>query len=492
MDNWKIDNSNTLFNAKTCNNRGQITGYSLGNQLTTTRGYNDFGMPTLISTPGIQNLQYDFDILTGNLNSREDVLKGLQEVFTYDPTLKNRLETWKVNTATADTVLYEANGNIDKKSGLGSYTYGSGRPHAVTEIENTGNVVSEIPDTIAYTPFNKVEIIEEGDYRLVFTYGPDNSRKKTDLYKLRNKKWNWQKTKYFVSGGYELEVEGVQQYERHLNYIYGGDGLAAIFEMDRSNPNLYYIHKDHLGSYQSVTNNNGTLVDKYSFGPWGARRDTTDWSLTNVPTEFLFDRGFTGHEHLDEFNLINMNGRVYDPILGRFLSPDNYIQMPDYTQNLNRYSYALNNPLIYTDPTGEFIWPWLAAMAGNYLIGGADRWVNKGMSFNDAFFNKNYVTAGAGVTFSPSNQRFSHPQVTQGIIANQTGLLSQQLDETIASFSGLGRDVGDWFFDPLDNVLCMARLGICDSRQMDYTRRNWGYATGSPPDIRVDASRWCR
>ena len=195
-----------IFTAPTYNQRGQITAYTLGNQLTTIRGYNYFGMPTNISTPGIQNLQYDFDAQTGNLNWRKDELKGLQENFTYDPIMKNRLETWTVNTATADTVLYAANGNIDKKSGLGSYTYGSGRPHAVTGIENTGNLVSEIPDTISYTPFNKVEIIEEGDYRLVFTYGPDNSRKKTDLYKLRNKKWNWQKTKYFVSGGYPLLV----------------------------------------------------------------------------------------------------------------------------------------------------------------------------------------------------------------------------------------------------------------------------------------------
>src|SRR6185295_10481740 len=55
-----------------------------------------------------------------------------------------------------------------------------------------------------------------------------------------------------------------------------------------------------------------------------------------------------------EFGLINMNGRLYDPILGRILSPDNYIQSPEYSQNFNRYSYGFNNPLTYTDPTGEW------------------------------------------------------------------------------------------------------------------------------------------
>ena len=60
-------------------------------------------------------------------------------------------------------------------------------------------------------------------------------------------------------------------------------------------------------------------------------------------------RGYCGHEMLNEFNLINMNGRIYDPVLGCFLSPDNYVQMPDNSQNFNRYSYCLNNPLKYTD-----------------------------------------------------------------------------------------------------------------------------------------------
>ena len=69
----------------------------------------------------------------------------------------------------------------------------------------------------------------------------------------------------------------------------------------------------------------------------------------------LLGRGFTGHEHLPLFGLINMNARLYDPALGRFLSPDPHVQMPDFTQNFNRYSYALNNPLRYTDPDGELV-----------------------------------------------------------------------------------------------------------------------------------------
>jgi RHS repeat-associated protein len=101
-----------------------------------------------------------------------------------------------------------------------------------------------------------------------------------------------------------------------------------------------------------------------SFDAWGKRTFVTkDPSL-------VFDRGFTGHEHLDEFGLINMNGRMYDPVVGRFLSPDPYVQAPGFSQSFNRYSYALNNPLKYTDPTGEK-WKWWQWGIADILTAGA-------------------------------------------------------------------------------------------------------------------------
>lgn len=82
--------------------------------------------------------------------------------------------------------------------------------------------------------------------------------------------------------------------------------------------------------------------------------DFTDRSYNvAVQTDILPDRGFTGHEYLPWFKLYNMNGRLYDPVVGRFLEPDPVIQNATSTQNLNRYSYALNNPLRYVDPSGN-------------------------------------------------------------------------------------------------------------------------------------------
>lgn len=80
-------------------------------------------------------------------------------------------------------------------------------------------------------------------------------------------------------------------------------------------------------------------------------------SYTNAPAFVTFSRGYTGHEHIDNFGLINMNGRMYDPSLGRFLSADPIMQNPTSLQGHNRYSYVLNNPLKYTDPSGYIVKP---------------------------------------------------------------------------------------------------------------------------------------
>src|SRR5690606_21629835 len=81
----------------------------------------------------------------------------------------------------------------------------------------------------------------------------------------------------------------------------------------------------------------------------------------------LLGRGYTGHEHFFEVGLIHMNGRMYDANLGRFLSPDNFIQDPYNTQNFNRYGYVLNNPLLYNDPSGEFFFSLIFPGIGTFI-----------------------------------------------------------------------------------------------------------------------------
>jgi len=95
-----------------------------------------------------------------------------------------------------------------------------------------------------------------------------------------------------------------------------------------------------------------------SYDVWGVRRDPVNWFPSIANNEpVITNLGFTGHEHLDKFSLINMNGRVYDPVIARFISPDPIIQTTAFAQGLNCYAYCMNNPLSLVDPSG---YSWLS------------------------------------------------------------------------------------------------------------------------------------
>jgi RHS repeat-associated protein len=116
---------------------------------------------------------------------------------------------------------------------------------------------------------------------------------------------------------------------------------------------LYYTFTDNLGSVLELIQPSGVIAESYSFDAWGRRRNPANWSYTNITNPTILTRGFTGHEHLDEFDLINMNARLYDPYIARMLGPDKYVVDPYNAQHYNRYSYVWNNPLKWIDPTGN-------------------------------------------------------------------------------------------------------------------------------------------
>ena len=111
------------------------------------------------------------------------------------------------------------------------------------------------------------------------------------------------------------------------------------------------------GNITHIVASGNTAVEENSYDPWGRLRnpETHELYAPGTEPELMLGRGYTGHEHLTWFGLINMNARLYDPLIGRFLSPDPFVQMPDFTQNFNRYSYCLNNPLVYVDESGELV-----------------------------------------------------------------------------------------------------------------------------------------
>lgn len=341
---------------------GTVTTTKLGGTLISTETRNSQGLlsnlKTMKGTTSLHNMNYVFDGATGNLTSRTGMI-GQTETFTYDSA--DRLTVVKQGSSTVMNMGYHANGNIVSKTGLGSYSYD--KPHAVSTVDNTGGLISENNQTIAYTAFDKVSSISEtvgsNNYLLNITYGPDRQRWKSTL-----KTNNAVARMTVYAGDYEMVTEG--GVTKQLYYLGGNNGLVAVYVKQSGQPDkIYYAHKDHLGSVVKLTDNAGTEVFKASYDVWGRR--------TVANNTFKFHRGYTGHEHLDEFKLIDMNGRMYDPLLARFLSPDPFVQMPDFSQNFNRYTYCLNNPLIYTDPSGEF-WHLIIGAA----IGGAINWVANG------------------------------------------------------------------------------------------------------------------
>ena len=136
----------------------------------------------------------------------------------------------------------------------------------------------------------------------------------------------------------------------HSQIVY--DPLGRMTSKQADEESIHYILKDNLGSWTTIADAEGVVEQELSFDAWGNRRNPETWQSSNQLPEPLFDRGFTGHEHLYAFGLINMNGRVYDPQMSSFLSVDAYVQSPENSQSFNRYAYCLNNPLKYTDPSG--------------------------------------------------------------------------------------------------------------------------------------------
>ena len=125
-------------------------------------------------------------------------------------------------------------------------------------------------------------------------------------------------------------------------------------------PQIAFTHKDRLGSTVTMTDHNNDITSLRHFDPFGKPRGG-DWAELSPKSQLQYNlqdnrtdirRGFTDHEHLDEAELIHMNGRVYDYNVGRFMSVDPVIQEPGNSQSINPYSYIMNNPLSGTDPTG--------------------------------------------------------------------------------------------------------------------------------------------
>jgi len=392
---YKVDSRNK-FNAPTC--------CEYGNRVITDYTYNQYGLLTRIKTgnkitgnmqdPGgnrelgvnpslpytvdsaILNYRYTYNDKGLMVSRSESVFKYFEQ-FGYDNL--DRLTQITTSNAGNPGILhsfyYTNNGNI-LYSPEGSYKYNSsGKPHAVLQVGPSNYV---IPQTVTYNFNNQpIEITKVASAllskRLEIFYDVNQQRQKTVEY-LNN---GIEDTHFYISKYYEKKTN-TSNVATCYNYIYGDNEAVALRMFTPSTDSMYYIHTDHLGSYCVLTSPSGQVVQSQRFDPWGNQyfqiiatnpNDSITShlpgdSLQPPPTDFgstglnfpLICRGFTGHEHYPEFKIINMNSRLYDPVIARFFSPDNYVQIPEFSQSFNRYSYCLNNPLKYVDPSGNLYW----------------------------------------------------------------------------------------------------------------------------------------
>ncbi|MFN5665128.1 MAG: RHS repeat domain-containing protein, partial [Bacteroidota bacterium] len=314
----------------------------------------------------IARMEYDINFENGNLNLRKDLVRNLTETFEYD--INDRLKKIYLNSVLQYEMQYAPNGNILRKPDIhdpvnGSYQYNANAPHAVTTITNTtinipaftGNqqVMMNMAQRAATITKN---IGNNTTLKVDITYGPDDERRyaKTEHSLLNNGSSTptTQSETYYL-GNYERIIANGQTKE--IYYIGAENGLFAVMIRTGNTQQLYYTFTDNLGSVLELIQPSGVIAESYSFDAWGRRRNTANWSYANITNPTILTRGFTGHEHLDEFGLINMNARLYDPYIARMLGPDKYVQDPANAQNYNRYSYCWNNPLKYTDPDGNLV-----------------------------------------------------------------------------------------------------------------------------------------
>ena len=418
---WKLIEENDL---------GQPTQIATGS-LVRTYSYSNIGLPTRQTTGNVQDISYNFDVQTGNLLSRTDNRRNITETFGYDKL--NRL--CQIGT---QQVKYADNGNVLEMPGMGVMGYdNAAKPYQVTAFTPIGNNVPTREQQITYNSFQCPDKITENGYSASFSYDAEGDRAEMTIRKGNDEVL----TRQYIDARYEIDNSFTERF-----YL-GGDAYdaLAVCVNDFGVDSTYYILRDYLGNITHIINEDGTLRQELSYDAWGRLRNPDTHQLYAVGKEpkLLLDRGYTGHEYLPWFGLINMNARLYDPVLGRFLSPDPYVQMPDFTQNFNRYSYCLNNPLKYVDKDGEFWFlPAIIAFVVNYATTGITKgdWGLKNIGSSLVMSAVALVSygVGMGITGALAKTAILSQSVIGGISAGVAGSVTGAMSSLMAG-GNIGR-----------------------------------------------------
>ncbi|HEX9980164.1 MAG TPA: RHS repeat-associated core domain-containing protein [Flavobacterium sp.] len=369
---WQIKNDATdamLWQIDAVSSRNQPTSIQYGNGVgQETRTYDSYGLPDYIRFKNIGgsyasafyfiDLNTDFNGLRQLLTQRSYSTLGALESYQYDSS--DRLTNFSNGLGQTESQSYHANGNIQTNVS-GTYSYGNSvKPYQLSTVQLTPGAVTHYTgrplQEITFNPFKSpTSIHEQGKDRIDYGYNAAQGRSVMFYGSLATDKTLRPMRRYYsADGSMEITLNVTNGVADFVTFI-GGDAYTApaIFKKTGATEAYYYLHRDYLGSIMGISAATGQLIEKRHFDAWGNIVKLQNGSGVNLTAFGVFDRGYTSHEHLLSVGLIHMNGRLYDPKIRRFLSPDNFIQDPSNTQNFNRYGYVLNNPLKYADPSGE-------------------------------------------------------------------------------------------------------------------------------------------
>lgn len=342
--------------------------------------------------PNILKASYNFDAIKNELKSRKSVLPFETEYFDYDD--NNRLVNWtdpilgyKPST---NRNIYDAKGRILINDPVGTIKYeNSDKIYQATgmTLNNDGmqNYDQDLVQTVLYNENNDPVYIAGEKGSVAFQYGLTGMRQRATYKGIFDPETDGEFTKlYSEEGSFEVVRNNINGKEKHIIYIEGNpyeSNIVFLKNYDENSGSFKFLHKDYLGSILAISDEAGNMLEQRHFDAWGnlthlrigksklAVGKASIDVLINVSGGLLIDRGYTGHEHYMEVGIIHMNGRLYDPLLRRFLNADENIQDPFNTQIYNRYGYVMNNPMIYNDPNGELVWIAVGAVIGGYLTG---------------------------------------------------------------------------------------------------------------------------
>ncbi len=368
---WDAGTNKLIREVQSINSHGQVTQMKYGNGYTLTNTYNNwFYLQNIIHKNGsltAVNMDYDYDVLKGVLKSRNNKNFSKNESFEYDQL--DRLLKERVNNVLINEYTYDKRGRMTYNSNIGSYQYAN-NSYQLNQItfNNPGTQLKQNRGfhEVTYNAFKSpMEVYLPNKDRIQFEYGILETRSAMYYGNTDTNISSKPNRKYYTSDG-SVEVTKTGNQYKVVTYINGDGYSASYIKIEELTGNLlktskkYFLHRDNQGSIVAITDaESGAISEQRFFDAWGNLTSVIQNGIVvPIPPSgaggiLLLDRGYTGHEHLLSVGLINMNARLYDPQLRRFLSPDNFVQEPYNTQNYNRYGYVLNNPLLYTDPSGE-------------------------------------------------------------------------------------------------------------------------------------------